>query len=531
MWTMTKRVRRTLPLAAGLVLGACGDEVTGPRRGPTGLAGGASAVARSERIPNAVKYRDAGHKPATGRSGGASITVRALLGRTGTTELEVYAGQLGSTGPGELKKVQLKLFDTTGAQLATTNYNGLTGASAVFALHGLARDRRFQVQANVQGADGPRTGVVTVADVVKLRPDLAVSSLSAAPTTLTGLPTTITAVVQELNGDVGARADCVLDVDGTPVDSAAGIWVDAGGTVSCAFAHAFAMPGTFTVRARVVRADPGDFDVGNDSASRTIVVVREVPFSSFTASARTTTQSRWTEYTWDVTTGGRGWREAGSVRNTYGGATQDAYFEAFIRHPIAFPADAVSDVQVSQETHDTTVHAAAYEQLAVEDSSIGAVSARWCVEREAGAGIVASLSICSYRSTFSAETTWYTRVVYEWRAGDVTYFSVTQRLLMCWYPYQCTPGSYSWNTTNHQVTGRLVTFGPDYTIRVAFTAGFERYMASAVIPLRPVRLVNGRPLECTGSWRLWAPAGTFAHVVECSGDGLLYSSDEGSVSG
>lgn len=527
MWTTTARAGRALPLAAALLLGACGDELTGP-----GRPGQPSrATARRAAIPNDVKYRDAGHKPATGRSGGAEITVRALLGRDGTTDLEVYTGGLGGTGPGELKKVQLKLFDTTGVQLATTNYNGLRTRSAVFALHGLVRDMRFQVQANVQGADGPRTGVVTVADVVKLRPDLAVSSLSAAPTALVGLPTTITAVVQELNGDVGARADCVLDVNGTPVDSAAGIWVDAGGTVSCAFAHAFAMPGTFTVRARVVRADPGDFDPGNDSASRTIVVVREVPFTSFSASARSATQSQSTEYSWDVTTGGRGWREAGSMRNTYSGATQNAYFEAFIRHALAFPAALLSDVAVSQETSGKMVHSAAYDQLAADDSTIGASSGRWCAEREAGAGIVASLSVCSYRSTFGAETTWYTRVVYEWRAGDVTYFSGTQRLLMCWYPYQCTPGSYSWNTTDHEVTGRLVTFGADYTIRVALTTGTERFTARVVIPIARVHLVFGRPLECTGGWRLWAPAGTMAYVTECSGNGFESWSLEGSVSG
>ena len=531
MWTMTGHVRRALPLAAGLVLGACGDEVTGPARGgPAGEGSRASAHVQPAAIPNAVKYRDAGHKPATGRSGGATLTVRALLGRDGTTDLEVLAGAASGSAPVELKKVQLKLFEADGSHLATTNHNGLATASAVFPLDGLVRNTPLKVQANIEGADGPRTGVVTVRDVVKLRPDLAITALSAAPSTMTDLPTTFTAVVRELNGDVGARADCVLDVDGAPVDSAEGIWVDAAGTVSCAFAHTFAAPGTFTVRARTVRADPGDYDPGNDSASRTIVVLREVPFTSFTASARSETQNTWTERSWDVAAGGLSWREARRDRSESSGATQQSFFQAFIRHPITFPAGPVTDVEVSQETNGATVHAAAYGQLAVEDSIIGSVSAQWCARRAAGADIVANLSICTHRSTFSAETTWYTRVVYEWRAGDVTYHSEGYFALTCRYPYQCTPTSYSWNTTNRVLTGRLVTFGPDYTIRVALTAGTDRYTESAVIPIAPVHLAYGHPLACTREWRPWPPVFA-AFVTECLGDGTEYWRNEGSVSG
>jgi hypothetical protein len=61
----------------------------------------------------------------------------------------------------------------------------------------------------------------------------------------------ISAIVSEGNGDVGARADCVLYVDGAAVDRAKGIWVDAGDAVTCAFTYTFTDPGTHDVEIRV----------------------------------------------------------------------------------------------------------------------------------------------------------------------------------------------------------------------------------------------------------------------------------------
>ncbi|MGI9166054.1 MAG: hypothetical protein ACR2G5_06670 [Pyrinomonadaceae bacterium] len=45
--------------------------------------------------------------------------------------------------------------------------------------------------------------------------------------------------MRELKGDVGATADLILYADGVEVDRANGVWVDAGGTVSCVFTHTF----------------------------------------------------------------------------------------------------------------------------------------------------------------------------------------------------------------------------------------------------------------------------------------------------
>jgi len=42
--------------------------------------------------PNSRKYRDAGFHPATASAGSATISSRALLGRSGTTDVEITTG-------------------------------------------------------------------------------------------------------------------------------------------------------------------------------------------------------------------------------------------------------------------------------------------------------------------------------------------------------------------------------------------------------------------------------------------------------
>ena len=89
-------------------------------------------AARPQPIRNSTKYRDAGAKPATGRSGSAAIQARALRGRTETT-VEVTTGQFdgGAAAAGKLDKVQVKVFDNHDDVLVTDNYRkgALSGAT------------------------------------------------------------------------------------------------------------------------------------------------------------------------------------------------------------------------------------------------------------------------------------------------------------------------------------------------------------------------------------------------------------------
>ena len=241
---------------------------------------------RPELISNNVKYSDTGIKSASGRDAGISVEARALLGRDGATDLEV-------TATGALSRVQVK----AGLELEdplTRNY-AASGAFTSIRLDGLALHSReqIQVQASATSFDGTRAGVVTLTETVKRRPDLRVSNLSVPPNAIAGNPTNFYLVVSEWNGDIGARADCVLRVDGVEVDRARNIWIDRGDTVTCSMVHAFTNPGPSQVTFAIENVSPADWDPSNNTFGPLPVSVRDasqvVPGGSYhvTTTART----------------------------------------------------------------------------------------------------------------------------------------------------------------------------------------------------------------------------------------------------
>ncbi|MDQ3280452.1 MAG: hypothetical protein M3Q69_03480 [Acidobacteriota bacterium] len=233
----------------------------------------ATGAAAAQHIPNSVKYRDTGVPNAHGRSGSAAITARALLNRDGSTDLDVTTGDFdGGAARGTIDKLQLKL--PTG----TRNFN--SQSSPNFSLHladHFGRHAKLQVQTNVRGIDGARTDVVTVEEIVKLRPDAAAIGIDVPERVYTGVPTMINAVVAEHNGDTGARANCVLSVDGHEVDRANGIWIDAGDAVTCGFDYTFPTTGTKSLQVRVDSVSPADWDTANNSISQSVRVVSPIP--------------------------------------------------------------------------------------------------------------------------------------------------------------------------------------------------------------------------------------------------------------
>ncbi len=236
-----------------------------------------AALAESPFIPNSIKYRDAGVKPATGRSGSATIEAYVLLGKDNTATIEV-----ATPAPGVIEKVQFKRV----AADVTNNFHPESDSNTFSAsVSGVTFREAVQVQANVSGVDGARMDVVTVQTTVARRPDLAVESISAAPHAVAGGPIRVAALVRELNGDVGARASCILSANGVDVDRADDIWIDAGSSVNCMFAPNFTNTGeqSFTVRVDSVR--PGDDDSSNDSMSGSMQLYASASeFTSWSAS-------------------------------------------------------------------------------------------------------------------------------------------------------------------------------------------------------------------------------------------------------
>ncbi len=119
--------------------------------------------------PNSEKYRDSGFRPATGSSGSATVSVRALLDKAGTTDVEVTTGTFDeASAPGSLDMVQVKAFAPSGTLAFTDNHTGLSGATASFSYGTLPHGTPLQVQSVVDGGD-PRADVVTLATAVASR--------------------------------------------------------------------------------------------------------------------------------------------------------------------------------------------------------------------------------------------------------------------------------------------------------------------------------------------------------------------------
>lgn len=252
------------------LLAACSNEPLSSPRPQLDQA----AAPPSWLVSNAVKYRDAGSHPATGRSGNATLTSRALLAKDGSTLIEASTGALDvpAAPPGQIASIQLKQLQLHGAP--TWNYVELSSGGYWSQTYtSLSHGGQVQLQANIRGIDPSRTDVVTVLDTVKLRPDLAASGLTAPASAAVNAVVHVSATITELNREVGATADCILFADGQQVSAAEGIWVDAGDAVTCAFVTTFGTTGTKHLTITAANVRPADWDDSNNSVDGTIEIV------------------------------------------------------------------------------------------------------------------------------------------------------------------------------------------------------------------------------------------------------------------
>jgi hypothetical protein len=278
--------------ASFLVLGALGCvETAAPLRTKfTRISSGTRTLAQS--IPNSVKYRDLGTKPASGKSGAATLSVRALLDAQSNATVEAVTGTFDEpSAPGTITKMQVKIVGMDA--LATFNYRTSSNAwSQVYP--NVLRGDAIQVLANVADVEPNRTDVVTVATTAVRRPDLEVDIWNT-PRVPPGGVAFFSGIIREKNGDVGARTNCVLVINGEAVDQAAGMWVDAGDEVICIFGRQFHTAGTYSVRVEARDVNPGDWDLSNNTSPEHTLLVEQpdgpvIPSGTITAGEE---RSRW----------------------------------------------------------------------------------------------------------------------------------------------------------------------------------------------------------------------------------------------
>jgi hypothetical protein len=226
------------------------------------------------------KYREKNGTGAKGRAGGASLTARMLYAKNGITDLEATTGEFGSPTPppGTFWKMQVSALDALGVVMSTTQYKDLDGKGGYFkaSYTNLYPGQPFQIQAHIRTST-KRNDVVTVTTSVQKRPDIAASALVSPPMAPVNLPIKMFAVLSELNGNIGARTDCVLYVNDVEADRASGVWVDSGDSISCAFSPSFTTLGTNHLKVKAENVDPGDWDEANNVVERDIVISTLTP--------------------------------------------------------------------------------------------------------------------------------------------------------------------------------------------------------------------------------------------------------------
>lgn len=234
--------------------------------------------------PNEIKYKDdRPNAKGTGEIG--VVETRALLSRDGSATLEITTGSLDTGEPSTTANITKVQVTVNGI---TTNYNNLDeGSSFVLPLTGVTRYTPISVHTHVKGLNDGRTEVVIVHDQVRRRPDLKVVSVDAPAAVRLNQPFSISAVVQELNGDSGARTNCILEKQGAGiVDRADGIWVDAGDSVQCLFDQTVVTLGAHSYVVKLENTRPSDWDTRFEFATFSVLGATDKQWES-TATQRT----------------------------------------------------------------------------------------------------------------------------------------------------------------------------------------------------------------------------------------------------
>jgi hypothetical protein len=472
--------RRPLAAALGCLLAAaaCSDQPSGPDMRTAAPA--LNTAAQPQLVSNAVRYRDTGQKPGVGRSGSASLSVLAVIDNAGITHIDVVSGTATQpgTGAGTLGNVQLKVFVTDTADNAlVSNFHKVGSGRWSYDVMGPVRGTAVQVQAAVGGIDGSRTDVVTVRDTVVRAPDLRVAAFGPDRVRV-GSPVNLGAYIGERNGDVGARADCVLYVDGVATDRAEGIWVDAWSEVYCVFTQTFTTPGPRQVEIRAENVSPHDWDASNNAQTRTVTVVDA---SSFSYDARASDQrSEGFDYVrrrWTEPSGATG-EDLRDNSSSY--ASQWAVLYGWRPVGLALPVTA----RLEQSSGGNTYHSATLQGVGAGHAGGQFCERTWFSET----------GTFFYLCTSGVGDGGYTSFQYDRASTAVTYHSLTYSAQ--WDPAGTPTYVYSENFT-HQSGTPAPVFGSEYSFLVELTdAGGQVYPTNPSVTLGLQEFQFSTPLQC-----------------------------------
>ena len=226
-----------------------------------GLFGGTTTAAADSGVAGADCTTGDGSSP-------FALALRALTDPRGTELAATVTPRPAACDfPETLKNIQIKTYSLDGSLVSTRNLKALAAprGRAVVELPPLARDQRVEVLGLVQTADTVRTVVLRRAAPVRLRPDLAVTKLTAPAGIVSGSDFAVVAQVRELRGDVAETARAVLtrgdsgaELGSAPID------VDAGGTATATFPLTLTGSGAVPLRVDVVEPSVAEVGTANN---------------------------------------------------------------------------------------------------------------------------------------------------------------------------------------------------------------------------------------------------------------------------
>jgi hypothetical protein len=445
-------------------------------------------------VLNSTRYADTGVKPGTGRSGSAAIQTAAFV-ESGAAVLTVTSfprnGSVSSPD-GNIVKAQVKVYGANGRLFSTFNHTKLPGdqSTRVFNYTGIPAGASFVVQANVTGIDPRRTDVVTAsATALTGHPDLAVTGITTLPRAIVRSPVQIFAHVRETSKDVGATGNCALYANDVQIDIARRIWVDAGGSVICAFATTFGSVGTYSLRAEIQDVRPSDAEPGNNDFSGTIEIVGadavppatfqlQMNLSDVTVTNYDSTQWRWTDLESDEVVLDQYYAQESAGRE------QSTYFKGTYYGPLSWPVQ----LSLRQSTGRVVLDSVLLRDVMPPSGD--------CFRLEKDTGVIVGLC---YEASSGVTSLEYIRLT-----SQVTYRS--SRYDYLYDAQQCDalrqtvlteePAEGDCYVVNRVTsTGALPTWGRDFSYAVRVTTGGVTYSAAPVVPLGAVDLTTVEPLE------------------------------------
>jgi hypothetical protein len=242
------------------------------------LAAAAAGVLVALAAGSAPALADQPPPPVTPPKDTYSLELLALTGPTGADLRVAVRAAEGAPAVDAFKEVKLKTFAADGSVEDVDVYTQVSAPGGVrtFALGTVARGRRVSAHVVLRTGDPPRTYVEYEDTTTLLRPDLVVEELTVAvggipvQQRLVGEPVDVSAVLHELNGDVGVAA--LVSISAVP-GSAHPVAVAKGGRLAVEFKDLVfdtAVPVSLTVE--VTGAGPAETDAANNAASTTLDV-------------------------------------------------------------------------------------------------------------------------------------------------------------------------------------------------------------------------------------------------------------------